>query len=408
LTSAADATQVGPASFASGEPIEIDGNVVKTFRVRTMTKRGNGEGSIYQRSDGRWVASLWVGGSRKYLYGRTRQDVARRLNEVLHSAQEGIYVDPGRMTVGQLVDEWLVTAETSVGRSTWIRYEQYVRVHIKPAIGSVPLRTLSPRHVQALYTRSLEGGSSATTVNHVHTVLHTALQYGLRMDYIRRNVAALCTPPRKIEQVVRTLTVEEAKRLLTSASGDRLEALFYLALFTGMRQGELLALRWDDIDLELSTAGVRGSVRRINGELCIGQPKTKRSRRQVALAEPAVEALRRHKATQAAERLAAGSTWQDLGLVFSDASGGPLDAQQVVRRHFRPLLRHAGLPRIKFHALRHSAATLLLGLGVHPVVVQEMLGHSAVSVTMDIYSHATPTLQRDAATALGQRLFATL
>jgi integrase len=366
-----------------------------------VSKRGNGEGSIYQRSDGRWVGSLWVSGKRKYLYGRTRQDVARRLNEVLHSAHEGTYVDPGRMTVGDLVDEWLAAAEASVGLSTWIRYEQYGRVHIKPAIGTVPLRTLSPRHVQQLYAHSLDAGSSATTVNHVHTVLHTALQYALRMDYIRRNVAALCTPPRKVAQAVRTLTAVEARRLLDAASGDRLEAVFYLALFTGMRQGELLALRWDDIDLELSTAGIRGSVRRINGELRVGQPKTKRSRRQVALAGPAVEALRRHKAAQAAERLAAGSTWQDVGLVFCDASGGPLDAQQVVRRHFRPLLRRAELPQIKFHALRHSAATLLLGLGVHPVIVQEMLGHSAVSVTMDIYSHATPILQRDAAAALG-------
>jgi integrase len=367
-----------------------------------MSKRGNGEGSIYQRSDGRWVASLWVSGKRKYLYGRTRQDVARRLNEVVHAAHEGTYVDPGRMTVAELVDEWLGTAEASVGVSTWIRYEQYARVHIKPAIGGVALRTLTPRHVQQLYARSLAGGSSSTTVNHVHTVLHTALQYALRMDYLRRNVAALCTPPRKADRAVRTLTAEEAKRLLDAASGDRLEAVFYLALFTGMRQGELLALRWDDIDLELSTAGVRGSVRRIRGELCFGQPKTKRSRRQVALAAPAVEALRRHKVAQAAERLAAGPAWQDLGLVFSDAAGGPLDAQQFVRRHFRPLLRRASLPQITFHALRHSAATLLLGLGVHPVIVQEMLGHSAVSVTMDIYSHATPILQRNAAAALGE------
>jgi integrase len=368
-----------------------------------VSKRGNGEGTIYQRRDGRWTSSAFIGGHRRYFYGRTRQDVARKLSAALHHANESTYVHASRasVTVAQVLDEWLLATKASIGPSTWIRYEQYARLHIRPFVGHVALKRLTPRDVQSLYGEALQRRLSPTTVNHLHTVFHTALQYAVKMEYVSRNVVAVCTPPRKVEQEVRTLSVEEARRMLAAASGDRLEALFHLALFTGMRQGELLALRWVNVDLDRCTVQVQGSLRRIHGELRFGQPKTKRSRRKVALAAPAVEALRRHRAAQAAERLAGGQAWQDLGLVFSDSTGGPLDAHQVVKRHFRPLLHRAELPCIKFHNLRHSAATLLLGLGTHPSVVQQMLGHAAVSITLDIYSHAAPILQHDAARALG-------
>jgi integrase len=367
-----------------------------------MTKRGNGEGSIYQRRDGRWVSSAWFGGRRRYFYARTRQEVGAKLRAAVRADEEG-RLDLPRMRVSQLLDEWLVARKGVVGESTWITYETYIRLHLKPALGHLPLARLHQRDLQQMYTAML-AHSSATTVNHAHTVLHTALQHGLRMGYVARNPASLATPPRKRSFEVVALTVDEAQRFLRAAAGDRLEALFYVALYTGMRQGELLALRWSSVDLDHGLIQVRGSLRRMHGTLTFGQPKTSRSRRLVAIPDTVIDVLRTHHVRQAQERLRAGAAWQDLDLVFPNQVGGPLEAQNMVRRHFRPILMRAGLRQVRFHDLRHSAATLLLSIGTHPSIVQELLGHSAVAVTLDTYSHVTPNMQRDAVAALHRSL----
>ncbi|MCI0777873.1 MAG: site-specific integrase [Chloroflexi bacterium] len=211
--------------------------------------------------------------------------------------------------------------------------------------------------------------------------------------------------PKLHARVVATLiSPEQAIALLDAASGERLEALYVLALTTGMRQGELLALKWSDLSLDAGSVHVTGSLQPTSDGLTIVEPKTASARRHISLTAVAVEALRRHRASQAKERLSLGAAWDDQDLLFPNAGGRPLDVRSLVRRSFLPLLEAAGLPRIRFHDLRHTAATLLLGQGVHPKVVAEMLGHSRISTTLDLYSHVTPTMQREATVALDELL----
>jgi integrase len=291
----------------------------------------------------------------------------------------------------------LESAKPSLRTRTYVTYEGLVRLHAEPSIGRLILTRLTPQHLQSLYAERLEKGLSAQSVRHLHAVLHRGLEQAVRWNLVQRNVADLVTPPRVQRHEMRTLTSDHAKRLLEAARGDRLEALYVLALTTGMRLGELLALRWRDVDIEGSALSVRGTLLRNRTGLTISEPKTAGSRRHVSIGGLAVDALERHKVSQTAERLLKGSAWQDNDLVFANELGRPLEDTNVRRRSFEPLLAKAELPRIRFHDLRHTAATLLLGEGVHPKIVSERLGHSRVGITLDLYSHVTPTMQQQAA-----------
>lgn len=364
-------------------------------------KRANGEGTIYRRKDGRWAAAVSLDrGRRKHFLGRTREEVARKLAVALKARQDGLPLPNGRQTVAQFLSSWLGCVRPSLRPRTWLRYEQYVRVHIIPEIGRVSLARLTPQHLQLLYGSRLEAGLSPTTVRHVHTVLHGALEQAARWGLVARNVADLALPPRAARHEMATLSPEQARMLLETAASERLEALYVLALSAGLRQGELLALRWRDINFDAGSVQVRGSLQRTTGGLTIAEPKTARSRRLITLTAAAANALRRHRSAQAKERLRLGAIWEDNDLVFANEIGRPIEAGNLLRRSFWPLLERAGLPHMRFHDLRHTAATLMLGQGVHPKVVAEMLGHSQISVTLDLYSHVTPTMQQQAARAM--------
>jgi integrase len=359
-----------------------------------MSKRGNNEGSIYKRKDGRWSAALVVdGGKRRYLYGKTRQDVARKLNAALRDRELGLPSVQEHESVQQFLGRWLETARPALRRTTYKRYEQYVRLHMVPSLGNVRLSRLTPRHLQQLYTAKLEQGLSPTTVHHLHAVLHCALSRALKLGLVVRNVADAVDSPRPTRTEIQPLNPEQARRLLAAARGDRLEALYALALTTGMRQGELLAIRWRQADLDRGALQVLGTL---EPDGIIEDPKSATGRRQITLTKLAIDALRRHRVSQNEERLAAGPAWTDLGLVFTNTVGGYLDANNLRHRGFPRLLEKAELPRMRFHDLRHSTATLLLSLGVHPKVVQELLGHSQISVTLDTYSHVLPNLHGEA------------
>ena len=362
-----------------------------------MSKRGNGEGSITQLSDGRYQARVTLqDGRRKAFYGQTRQDVARRLNDALKARQDGLPVVAERQSVAQYLQTWLDTIRPTVRPKTWRRYEEFVRLHAIPEVGKLPIAKLSPQHLQGLYAQCLEKGLSETSVAHLHAVMHRALGQAAKWGVAVRNVASLVDPPRMRRQEMKTLSPQQARRLLDIAKGDRLEALYVLALTTGMRQGEILGLRWKDADLDSAALQVVATLQQVDGAFVFSEPKTARSRRQVALTAAAVAALRRHRARQAEERLRLGPAWEDNGVVFANERGKPIDASNLRRRSFWPLLKRAGLSPIRFHDLRHSAATLMLAGNVHPKVVSEMLGHSQIAVTMDLYSHVTPTMQRQA------------
>ena len=266
---------------------------------------------------------------------------------------------------------------------------------------------LSAQHMQAFYAAMLENGLAPATVKYLHVVLHAALDQAVRLNIIPRNVTDLVTPPRPSRREMQILTPEQAQTFLAAVCGRRLEALYVLALTTGMRQGELLALRWRDVDLDAARLHVSNTLHfGTKGVWRLGSPKTAQSRRRVDLAPMAVEALRAHRTRQLEERLLVGPDWHDHDFVFPRGDGEPLRGMQVTHRDFQPLLERAGLPCIRFHDLRHTAATLLLLANVPAKVVSELLGHSNVGITLNLYSHVLPSMQRDAANAMQRMLSA--
>lgn len=363
--------------------------------------RGKGEGSIFRRkSDGKWVGSLHLGygngrRQRRAFYGATQQEVRRKLAEATRNHEQGLRPLSEREKVGDFLTRWL-NARTDLRPNTVRGYEAMLRVRIIPVIGHLKLARLRADDLDALYAQLLADGLSVKSVRLAHAILHRALHQALKWGLVAANVADIAEPPSAPRREFHTLTAEEAARLLAEARGDRYHALYTLAITTGLRQGELLGLRWSDLDLDGAVLSVAQQVYRLGGKWQYSAPKTKAGRRTVALPASAVEALRQHRLRQAEERLRV-KNWQDLDLVFANEEGRPLERGNLVRRSFEPLLEAAGLPRIRFHDLRHACASLMLAGGVHPKVVQERLGHSSIAVTMDVYSHVMPGMDQAAA-----------
>jgi integrase len=372
-------------------------------------RRGSGEGSIYEiKATGRWCAAVTLqtplGRRRKWLYGKTRREVQDKLTVALRTTQLGLPQSDDRTTVGAYLTEWLATTAATIRPRTFVRYSEYVRIHAIPIVGHIALSHLGPQHLQQLYANRLQAGLAPTSVAHLHTVMHTALARAEAWGLIPRNVARLVRPPRAPRREMTALTPDQVGSLLSAARGDRLEALYVVAVTTGMRQGELLALRWASVDLAAATVTVHSTLVEKTGGFDFAEPKSARSRRQIALTAIAVAAVRRHRAAQLAERLRAGTSWTDHDLVFASDAGGPLNGSNILQRSFYPLLRRAGLPRVRFHDLRHSAATLMLSRSVPLKIVSEILGHSQISITADTYMHVTPGMQREAAAAVDAAL----
>ncbi|MBA2488786.1 MAG: site-specific integrase [Chloroflexi bacterium] len=366
-----------------------------------MTRRGAQEGSIYRRADGLWVGAVHLGyrdgkRRRKAVYGKTRREVQEQVTVTLRAVQQGLPVPTERQTVDQYLSAWLVTARTALRPRTHESYADTVRLHIIPTLGGEQLAKLSPGQVQALLDAKLAGGLSPRTVQYIHAILRRALGQAYRWGIVPRNVASVVTPPRVPRVEVRPFDPDQARAFLSAMRGDRLEALYTVAIAVGLRQGEALGLRWRDVDLEAGSLRVCHSLQRIEGKLQLVEPKTARSRRTVSLPGVVVTALREHRVRQLQEHLLAGSRWQVSDQVFTSTIGTPLDGVTVTHR-FQDTLRRLGMPHQRFHDLRHACASLLLAQGVSPRVVMETLGHSQISVTMNVYSHVIPALQRDAA-----------
>ena len=372
-----------------------------------MTRRGHGEGHIRQRTDREgWEGQISLGdGTHKSVYGRTRQEVQQKLARMRRDLEGGLPLADERQTVKRYLESWLETIEATLGEGTWRRHEEYVSLHIVPAVGGLKLAKLTPQRVQHLYAAKLAEGLSSSTVHHLHATLHKALAAAVRLGLVPRNVSELVDVPRMAHHEMTPLSREDTHRLLAAAAGTDVEALYVVAVSTGIRRGELLGLRWRDVDLDHATLHVRTTLQRSRktGEFVWKEPKTRKSRRQIAMTEQAVEALRTHRRRQAEDRLLVGPAWQDQDVVFANAIGAPLDAAGVYHRFLR-FCRAQGLPRVRFHDLRHTCATLLLSARVNPKVVSEMLGHATVAITLDIYSHVIPDMQQDAAAVMGQLL----
>jgi integrase len=372
-----------------------------------MKRRGDHEGTIYQRADGRWEARVTVGfGARRSFYGASRQEVVQKLREAQQAVESGLPLGDGRQMTAQFLESWLHAVEHRLRQSTWNRFCEYVALHIVPSLGQVRLTKLSPQHVQQFYAQKLSEGLSSTTVRHIHAVLHRALVHAVKLGLVPRNVTDAVEAPRMRHAEIHPLSAVQARAFLAASRPERLHALYVLALATGMRQGELLALRWQDVNLTQGTLQVRASLRyQVGKGFVFEEPKTKHGRRSVALPPDAVEALQMHLARQEVERQTLGPAWRNEGLVFASEVGGPIEATNMMRGSFHRVVERSGVPKIRFHDLRHTAATLLLGARVNPKVVSEMLGHSAISITLDIYAHVLPDMQQDAATTMQGLLF---
>ena len=355
-----------------------------------MGKRGNGEGSITRRKDGLYMARYKVqtaaGPKRKTIYGKEREGVAKKLVDALSNRNKGLAFDAGSQTVEEYVERWLTTsAKGSVRESTYESYRKQVRRYVVPAIGCVKLTRLSAMQIQGMYRAMLDRGLSPRTVQYTHAVLHRALRQAVRWGLIPCNVSEDVDRPRLRQEEIRPLNREQARHLLKTAdeSGDRFEALYILALHTGMRPGELLGLKWEDVDVDEGGLQLNRALAGKN----LTAPKTKRSRRRIDLSAASIAALNAHRKRQLEERKQKAELWRDHGLVFASAVGTPLSHRNVVRA-FKDLLKRAGLSQSpRLYDLRHTCATLLLGSNVHPKYVQELLGHASIALTLDTYSH---------------------
>jgi integrase len=374
-------------------------------------KRGNGEGSIYRRTDGRWVGQYLVhtakGPKYRYLYGKTRQVVAEKLTKAMADRDRGLIFDTGKMTLGDYLDRWLAdSVKRTVRNSTYERHEEIVRLHIKPTLGRVGLKKLTPAHVRGLYSEKLDSALLApATVRKIHSTLHKALSQAVSDGIVPRNAADV-KAPRPTPEEMRPLSEDEARAFLDAArqSGERFEALYVLAISTGLRRGELLGLRWDDVDLERGTLRVGRALVRDGGRHTLGETKTKRGRRQINLTPRTVNALKAHRKKQLEEKMKLAGLYKNHGLIFASTVGTPVNPENLVNRSFKPLLKKAALPTIRFHDLRHTCATLLLSRGIHPKLVQELLGHATIAMTLDTYSHYLPSMGDQAAGAMGDAL----
>jgi integrase len=359
-----------------------------------MVKRKNGKGAVYHRADGRWEAQFRLPGiGRKSFYGRTRREVLAKLRDASWMMSLGLPVSSRNRTAGDFLNDWLEVTRRRVRPSTLRSYELNVR-RLTPQVGHVPVSRLSPAGIQGAYQRLEAQGLSAYTVLQAHRTLHRALSQAVNWGLIQRNPAALVFPPRPRKRQLVALSTDQLRALFASTEGDRMHPLWVLLGTAGLRLGEALGLAWEDIDFQGGRVVVRRALHHEpNKGFMFLAPKTPTSLRTVLLTRCALEVLRDLRLEEPGGE----------GLVFTNRKGGPLH-QSVVGVRLRRALEAARLPRIRVHDLRHTAATALLVEGVHPKVVQDMLGHSTITTTMDTYSHVMPTLQADAVRRLDRIL----
>jgi integrase len=380
-----------------------------------MAGRGaNGRSTIVKQDDGRWHGFVSMGAKgdgsrdRRHVSAATRARVVEKVKSLEAKRDAGMVRASGK---AMLVDEWLDywaenIASVRVRARTLATYRTMIRLHLNPYIGKRRLDQLQPEHLEQTYKQLLDKGLSPASVLRVHRMLHRALKIAMQRDRVARNVATLVEPPRQERpKTPEPLDVEECKRVLAAAEGLRNSARWTVALALGLRQSEALALQWKDIDFDRGTLSVRRGLHRVPAEgLVFTEPKTDRSRRTIAVPAPLIEALRRQRVAQNEERLVAGTEWDDWDLVFAQSNGRPLDKHSDYEAWIK-LLNRAKVRHIRLHDGRHTAATLLLTAGVHPRVVMELLGHSQMRTTTDIYSHVMPALAQEAADRMAKTLW---
>lgn len=359
-------------------------------------------GNIRQRAKGTWTIQVYLGedsvtGKKRYLSRTvkgTKKEAELALAKLVQAAESGLDFDATRLTVEQYAERWLSTAYQRVRPKTYDRYVELFRLHVIPIIGKIRLDKLQPLHLERVYDEAFAKGLSGQTVLHVHRLLYTTLRQAVAWQLLSRNVAEAVTPPRPEPKDIAPLAKKEILTLLSVVKGTELEAPTVISLGTGMRMGEVLGLRWQDVDLETGRARIVQTIQQTSKGWRIVPPKTHRSRRIVLLPTMVVQTLKRQKAAQAERRLAIGGAWVDHDLVVDRGDGEPM-LTRVLSRRFSTAARRAGL-ELTFHGLRHGHASLMLAAGVNLKVVSERLGHSTIGITADLYTHVAEEVHRQA------------
>jgi integrase len=373
-------------------------------------------GQIIRRNETSWTVRIFLGrdetGKRRYFNKTvrgTKKDAQKYLTAKLREKDLGVFVEPASMSLNSYLDRWLEEiAKNKVREHTFNSYESLLRIHIREKLGLKRLSDIQALEIQQLYNDMKKSGLSPRTIRYVHTVLSSALKQAVKWKLLNQNPCDLCELPRKEKTEMKYLSSEQTAKFLEVAKDDKWFALFLLAIETGMRPSEYLALQWKDINFDHKVLSVRRVVRdRKGGGFYFTEPKTGKSCRSIDLSRSLVNALKTHRRKQLEERLRLGANYRNYDLVYASEIGTPLARRNLDRRHFRPLLKKAKLPEIRLYDLRHTMATLLLTEGVNPKVVSERLGHASVVLTLDIYSHVLPTIQKTATDKLEKLIFGT-
>lgn len=372
-------------------------------------RKHNGEGSVWQRSDGRWSGAAYVplpGGriERRYVYGKTEDETWDKVRRMLDNADKGIPTTPAGLTVKAYLEEWLDYIHAHVRPSTYAGYESNTRLHLAPRIGKKLLVKLSVRDVRLMITAMRRDGMKPRAIQYAHATLRAALEHACREELLTRNVAKLV----RVEQPAKNddtppYTVVEAKAFLRVVADHRLAAMWTVMLLLGLRRSEVCGLRWSDLDLEAGTLRIARGIHRVNGSLTALPTKTRRSARTVPLPDLCIRALTEYRDAHDQRRAELGLAWIETGYLFTTRHGTPLEPRNLTRM-FAQICEHHGLRRIRLHGLRHSCVSLLLALGVHPRVVMEIVGHSGIEMTMNVYGHVNLDVQRGALDTLNNEL----
>ena len=401
----------------------------KEVKPKKKGKRGNGEGTIYERKPGQWAAVVFEGNDpingkpkRKFIYGKSQQEVSDKLLDLRSQKKAGMYADPGKLTLGEWITTWLEDyMKNSLRQTTYESYYIQVHKHIVPGIGNIKLKDLDTSDLQRFYNAKLErgrcdkvknekgemvqrqGGLAPKSVRYIHGIINTSIEQAIKEHKLVVNPAKATKLPRNPKKEMKTLSVDDVTKFLTHAKKYRYYTAYLLDLATGLRRGELLALRWKDIDLDNGTININRHLVKIKGGVAFQEPKTKLSKRIVEITDEAISVLKQLSTRQKSEILKAGEAYIKDDLVFCTTLGNHLQPRSFTR-DFQGCLKQAGLERIRFHDVRHTYATMLLEAGVALNTVQEQLGHHSPTFTAEQYGHVTKKMKKDAAGVMGDIL----